>query len=68
MGGFPFFRNKFDGCGGCGGGCGGFFGGFFGGHDGGCGCGCDKPEAKCITAVRACRIGGGDDCDGGWWN
>lgn len=69
MGGFPFFKNKFDGCG-CGG-CGwGGFGGFFGFGDGcGCGCGCKKEkEACCITAVRACKIKG-DDFDGwNWWN
>lgn len=62
MGGFPFLR---DGLCGCGGGCGGFFGGCGGdgwwGGRGGCGCG--RPEACCVTAVRACKIRGGD----GWW-
>jgi len=61
-GGFGLFgRGRFDGFGGCGGGCG---DGWWGGR----GRGCDRPEASCVTAVRACRIGGGDDCDGGWWN
>lgn len=46
---------------GCGGGCG-------DGWWGDCGCGCDKPEASCVTAVRACKIKGGDGWDGGWWN
>ncbi len=60
-GGFPFFRNRFDGCGGCG------FGGF--GGFGGCGFdgGRREREVNCITAVRACRF---KDCgrDGfdGW--
>lgn len=69
--GFPFFRNKFDGCGGCGFGG---FGGFFGGFEGcGCGfereCGCKKErEVKCITAIRACKFEdeGRRGC-GGWW-
>ena len=66
MGGFPFFRRGFDGCG-CGGlgefgGFGGFFGGC-GGFDGrGCGCGRER-EVKCITAVRSCCFKGGRDCD-----
>ncbi len=54
MGGFPFFRNRFDGCGGFFGGCG---DGFFGR-----GCGRER-EACCITAVRACKIKG-DGFDG----
>ena len=66
MGGFPFFKHKFDGCGGCG--WGGFGG--FGGWDGcGCGCGCRKErKVCCITAVRACCVKG-DGFDGwkGWW-
>ena len=63
-GGFGLFgRGRFDGCGGCGG----FFGGCGDGWWGGRGCGCDKPEAACVTAVRACKIKGGDGWDG-WWN
>lgn len=67
MGGFPFFKDKFDGCG-CGG-FGGFFGGFFGGCGEGCGCGCKKErEVKCITAIRACKFEdeGRRGWDG-WW-
>ncbi len=67
MGGFPFFRNKFDGCGGCGWGGFGGFGGFGGcgcGFDRGCGCKKER-EACCITAVRVCKFKG-DSWDG-WW-
>jgi len=68
-GGFGLFgRGRFDGCGGCGGGWGGWggFGGFGGCGGGWGGCGCGKPEAKCITAVRACKIKAGG-CGDGWW-
>jgi hypothetical protein len=63
MGGFGLFGRGFDGCG-CGGGCGfgGGWGGFGGWGGGWGGCGCERPEACCVTAVRACKIRGG----GGW--
>ncbi len=54
MGGFPFFRNRFDGCDGC--------GVFFGGFDG-CGFG---GRFDCDDGFRGRRCGRRRFCDRDW--